>query len=257
MNHIAQVLNTKFKSPTQKEILSSESTKSPRIFHCGSWRSKMLVKVKECRDAIKNMITFDKLPNTIETAQRTIVNGASFSSNVSRHKKTSSLPDVITFSSVALKDEEYDNEENLTSNSTLNSNEKEVNTSAEVNDTVDRFTTSHDTTNNSLKSFLLLEKQVMEEYLDEKEAFTIKKKISAEPFLSYAEGAAEFVWADDKENNVPCRVWNSEEHVNCTDIDFENPHMNSTFSEYSEATKNRTSSPIQNWNPGFENHFSV
>lgn len=231
----------------------SKNTESLKTFRCGSWRTKMLVKMKECGDAIKNMITFDKSPITVETARRTMSTIANSTSFSSRSKTSmSSLSDTVTFSSIASKDKDYQDEENSNSNE-----EKQLNTSSELNDSLNRLLTSNDTTSSSLKSFLMLEKQVMEEYLHEEEAFTIKRKISAEPFLSYAEGTAEFVWADDTENSLSCSVWNSTEHLNFSDINFEHPHINSTFCECSLAKKHRTSSPIRHCDSGFENHFSI
>lgn len=216
----------------------------------------MLVKMKKCRDAIKNMVSFDKLRNTVETERRAVAavtNKASLSS-IEPGLKTSvtSLSDIIRYSSIAFKDKELENEEIRRRNSMSNSLEKELNiASTEVNDSLNRFLTSNNATNSSLKSFLMLEKQVMEEFLDEKEAFTIKRKISAEPFLSYTEGSAEFVWLDDTETNLSGRVSNS------SDINFGNPRMNSTFCENSLANINPAPSSVRNYDSGYENHFSM
>ncbi|XP_012153277.1 uncharacterized protein LOC105664232 [Megachile rotundata] len=205
MNHIAQVLSTKLKSPTR-------NTETSRIFECGSWRSRVLVKMKECRDAIKNIVSFDKSPNTVETARTNVAavtNKTSLSSIDSGLKTSvSSLSDITRFSSIAFKDKELEGEEIRRRNSTSSSSlEKELNAS----------------TNSSLKSFL-----------DEEQAYTIKKKISAEPFLSYTEGTVEFLWTDDTETSLSSQ-----------DINFGNPPMNSTFCENSLANINRASPFVQ------------
>lgn len=221
----------------------------------------MLVKMKECREAIKNMVSFDKSSNTVETARRAVAalaNKTSLSAIDSGLKTSVSLlSDIIRFSSNAFKDKELESEEIRRKNSISNSLEKELNTSTEVNDSLNRFLTSNDATSSSLKSFLMLEKQVMEEVLNEEKAFTIKRKISAEPFLSYTEETAEFVWTDETETSLSGRVLNSSEQLNSSDINFGNPRMNSTFCEYSLVNIHRASSSFRNYDSGFENHFSI
>ncbi|KAK9295926.1 hypothetical protein QLX08_009896 [Tetragonisca angustula] len=272
MNHITQAWNSKFSnrtnSPTCNRLLSLEDIVSP-ITQCGSWRSRMLDKVKEYRDAIKNMMTFDKTSNTFRTTR---INGIR-SSNSSIHMRAttslSSIPDVITFSSIALKHEGYKDMPILTRGSRLNSTEsKRLNTSVEpgnqindTNDSLSRFVSMDNVISSSLKSFLALEKQVKEEFLEEDDTFTIKKKISAEPFLSYTEGIAEFVWPDDStEESVHGKLSNSLEHLNTEDISFGDPRTNSTFYEDFYMNRNRTSSPIRRYplkDSSFENNCSI
>lgn len=229
----------------------------------------MLDKVKEYRDAIKNMMTFDKTPNTFQTAR---INGIR-SSNSSIHMRAttslSSIPDVITFRSVALKHEEHKDIPVLTRDSRLNSTDsKRLNTSVEpsnqinnTNDSLSRFVSMDNMISSSLKSFLALEKQVKDEFLEEDDTFTIKKKISAEPFLSYTEGIAEFVWPDDStEESLHGKLSNSLEHLNTEDISFGDPRTNSTFYEDFYMNRNRTSSPIRRYplkDSSFENNCSI
>ncbi|KAG6795075.1 hypothetical protein HZU73_09525 [Apis mellifera caucasica] len=266
MNHITQAWNTKFsnktKSPTHKKLLSLENIRSP-IIYCGSWRSRMLDKVKECRDAIKNMMTFDKLTNTYETThivgKTPIIPRAATS--------MSSIPDVITFSGIALKHKEYEDIPILMRDSILNSDKKEkentvveqIDQTNNTNNSLKRFVSADNMLSNSLKSFIVLEKQIKEEFLEENDIFTTKKKISAEPFLSYVEGNAEFIWPDNTIESSSGNAWNSLEHLNSSDIRFGNPRTNSTFYEDIYVNRNHTSSPIRNHfqDSGFENNFSL
>ncbi|KOC62647.1 hypothetical protein WH47_05289 [Habropoda laboriosa] len=269
MNHIMQTWNTKLsnqqKSPSCRRILSSDNLASPVIADCGTWRTRMLAKVKECRDAIKNMMAFDKIPNNVETAR-----GLDNSNIPPRATASmSSIPDIITFSSIALKHKDYDYEPLLTDN--LNSDDVEkMNASDERlddmkntnnNDSFDRFVFGDRTTSSSLQSFLTLEKKINDEYFEEENTYTIKKKISAEPFLSYTDGVTEFVWTDDTmEESFPGKASNSLDHLNSSDIGFENPRINSTFCENSHVKQNRTSSPIRRClfqDSGYENNFSI
>ncbi|XP_060824963.1 uncharacterized protein LOC132911932 [Bombus pascuorum] len=270
MNHIAQAWNAKFSnksnSPTCNRLLSSSNILSSTMVQCGSWRSRMLDKVKECRDAIKNMVAFDKSPNNVKTTQTA---GKRLSNSFIHTRATtslSSIPDVITFSSIALKHKEYEDVPILMRDSILNSDKSEkLNTSVEpidrtndANDSFNRFVSMDNMISNSLKSFLALEEQVKEEFL-EQHVSSIKKKISAEPFLSYAEGNAEFIWTDDTtEEGFFGNAWNSLEHLDT--INIGNPRRNSTFYEDFCLHKNRTSSPIRNHpfqDSGFENNFSI
>lgn len=232
----------------------------------------MLDKVKEYRHAIKNMMTFDKTPNTFQTTR---INGIANkrSSNSSIHMRAttslSSIPDVITFSSIALKHEEYKDIPILMRGSRLNSTEsKRPNTSVEpsnqinnTSDSLSRFVSMDNMISSSLKSFLALEKQMKEEFLEEDDTFSTKKKISAEPFLSYTEGIAEFVWSDDStEESLHGKLSNSLEHLNSEDISFGDPRTNSTFYEDFYMNRNHTSSPIRRYplkDSSFENNCSI
>lgn len=225
----------------------------------------MLVKVKECRDAIKNMMTFDKLLNNVKTA-RVLDNSAIIPRATT---SVSSIPDIITFSSIALKHKDYGYEPLLPKCSTLSSDELEksnvsderFNETRNMNDSFDRFVFGDRTTSSSLQSFLTLEKKVNDEYFKEECTFSSKKKISAEPFLSYTEGVTEFVWSDDiMEENSPGKTSGSLNNLNSSDIDFDNPRNNSTFYEDSHVKKNRTSSPIRRClfqDLSLENNFSL
>ncbi|XP_076241674.1 uncharacterized protein LOC143183822 [Calliopsis andreniformis] len=113
------------------------------------------------------------------------------------------------------------NKKVLIRTSTLNSDEMR-----KLNAMIDRVDDTNDSLNNtassSLRSFLELEKKITEEFLEEDAAIittgSIKKKISAEPFISYAQGSVEFVWSEDTEDSVSDRAWNSLEHLNSSDI---------------------------------------
>lgn len=223
----------------------------------------MLDKVKECRDAIKNMMTFDKLTNTYETTH--IVDKTPIIPRAAT--SMSSIPDVITFSGIALKHKEYEDIPILMRDSILNSDKKEkentvveqIDQTNNTNNSLKRFVSADNMLSNSLKSFIVLEKQIKEEFLEENDIFTTKKKISAEPFLSYVEGNAEFIWPDDTIESSSGNAWNSLEHLNSSDIRFGNPRTNSTFYEDIYVNRNHTSSPIRNHfqDSGFENNFSL
>lgn len=230
----------------------------------------MLAKVKDCGNAIKNAMAFDKQSNTFGTTRITGENCQSNSSILPRATTSvSSIPDIITFSSIALKHGEYEDVPILKRDRIPTSKEAEkLDTSVEwndrtndTNDSLRRFVSADNMISSSLKSFLALEKQVKEEFSKEEERspFTIKKKISAEPFLSYTEGNAEFNWSDDTtEENISGIAWNSVEYSNSFDIG--NPCTNSTFCEDSYVNKNCVSSPIRIGplrDSGFENNFSV
>ncbi|XP_026674174.1 uncharacterized protein LOC108630651 isoform X3 [Ceratina calcarata] len=75
MNHIAETLNA--------ELSKSSS--------CASWKSRMLAKIKECRDAIKNVMSFDMLRG-YRTPTKT--NSCDMKAMCS---------DIVAFSSLALK----------------------------------------------------------------------------------------------------------------------------------------------------------
>lgn len=140
----------------------------------------MLDKVKECRDAIKNMMTFDKLTNTYETThivgKTPIIPRAATS--------MSSIPDVITFSGIALKHKEYEDIPILMRDSILNSDKKEkentvveqIDQTNNTNNSLKRFVSTDNMLSNSLKSFIVLEKQIKKEFLEEDDIFTTKKK---------------------------------------------------------------------------------
>ena len=216
----------------------------------------MLDKVKEYRDAIKNVMTFDKTTNAFQTAR---INGKCLNNSSIHMRATaslSSIPDVITFNNIALKYKEYEDIPILMRGSRLDTAEsKKLNASVEpsnqinnTNDSLNRFVSMDNMISSSLKSFLALEKQVKEEFLEEDDSFTIKKKISAEPFLSYTEGIAEFVWPDDStEESLHGNLSNSLEYLNCEDTSFGVPRTNSMSYEDFCIHRNRTSSPIRRY----------
>ncbi|XP_076758601.1 uncharacterized protein LOC143427956 [Xylocopa sonorina] len=189
-----------------------------------SWKSRLIAKVKECRDTIKNAI---------------------------KSPCNSSIPDTITFSNIASKREEYMEEAILMRNSTVNADQGEkLDTSWSVGPTDPNYLLD--------SSVLASENEMKEEFLEEENAFPMKKKISAEPFLSYAEGTAKFIWPDDtmEDSFSSSKPSNSSEHLNFTDTDFGNPCTNSTFNENSHENNNRMSSPIKSYSfhdSGFEN----
>lgn len=222
----------------------------------------MLAKVKECRDAIKNLVAFDRLQNDSKTVQSV----GSNSSMLVHKTPASSVPDIITFSSIALKHKDYGDDDIVMRSSTKNLNEADKrnasikqNEDAEyINHSLNRFLLADDTVDSSLKSFLALEKQIEDEFMKDDSVFTVKKKISAEPFLSYVEGSAEFVWLDETtedsisdkttEDTVSNKTWQSMEDLTSSDIDFDKPRTSSSFYETSRITKkNRTSSPIRSF----------
>ncbi|CAL7938556.1 unnamed protein product [Xylocopa violacea] len=192
-----------------------------------SWKSRLIAKIKECRDTIKNAI---------------------------KSPRNSSIPDTITFSSIASKREEYTEEAILMRNSTMNADQGEkLDASWSVGPCDPNYLLD--------SSVSASEKEIKEEFIEENNAFPIKKKISAEPFLSYAEGTTIFIWPDDTmEDSFSSKPSNSLEHLNFSDTDFGNPCTNSTFYENSHENKNRVSSPTRNCSfldSGFENNFSI
>ncbi|CAD1475875.1 unnamed protein product, partial [Heterotrigona itama] len=224
-------LSNRTNSPACNRLLSLDNIVSP-ITQCGSWRSRMLDKVKEYRDAIKNMMTFDKTANGFQTARINDKRSSNSSIDMRATTSLSSIPDVVTFSSIALKYKEYEDIPIAMRGPRLNTTESRklnapVEPSNQINNTSDspsRFASMDNMISSSLKSFLALEKQVKEEFLEEDDTFTIKKKISAEPFLSYTEGIAEFVWTDDStEESLHGKLSNSLEHLNSEDISFGDP----------------------------------
>ncbi|XP_076678504.1 uncharacterized protein LOC143374334 [Andrena cerasifolii] len=251
MNHIAHTLNAR-NSPSCERMLSSEDISSPTVAHCGSWRSKVIAKMKECRDAIKSIITPEKSPSTfgVVLSKRTDSNGQShpFVSLISTNSM-SPVPDIVASNSDAKMPGD---QRVLIRSSTLNSGEMEkLGALAEEIDgncnTDESFNRCWDATaSDSMKSFLALEKQVTEEFLEENTTATSarssKKKISAEPFLSYAQGGMEFVWSDDTEDSFSAKPWNSSVGLNSSGIGVGNPQTSSTFCDYSYRAKKCPSS---------------
>ena len=270
MNHIAHTLNAP-KSPSCDRMLSSEEMPSPTVAHCGSWRSKVFAKMKECRDAIKSIITPEKSSSTygVVLSKRTDSNGQShpFVSLISTNSM-SPVPDIVASSNDAKKPRD---QRALIRSSTLNSGEmeklsglsEEIDGNCNADESFNRCWDA--TASDSMKSFLALEKQVTEEFLEgnatatSTQAHSSKKKISAEPFLSYTEGAMEFVWSDDTDDSFSAKPWNSSEGLNSSGIGVGNPQTSSTFYDYPYGGKKCPSparkSAVQD--SGFENNFSI
>lgn len=239
--------------------------------HCGSWRSKVFAKMKECRDAIKSILTPEKSSSNfgVVLSKRTDSDGQShsFVSLISTNSM-SPVPDIVASSSDAKLPGDR---RILVRSSTLNSGEmeklgalaEEIDGNCNADESFNRCWDA--TASDSMKSFLALEKQVTEEFLEENagatstQARSSKKKISAEPFLSYTQGAMEFVWSDDTEDSFSAKPWNSSEGLNSSGIGVGNPQTSSTFCDYPYGAKKCPSparkSAVQD--SGFENNFSI
>ena len=261
MHHIAHTLNAP-KSPSCERMLSSEDISSPTVAHCGSWRSKMFAKMRECRDAIKSIITPEKSPITygVVLSKRTDSDGQShpFVSLISTNSMTP-VPDIVASSSDAKMPSD---QRVLIRSSTLNSSEmeklgalaEEIDGNFNADESFKRCWDA--TTSDSMKSFLALEKQVTEEFLEESATATparaIKKRISAEPFLSYTQGAMEIVWSDDTEDSFSAKPWSSSEGLNSSGIGVGNPQTSSTFCDYSYGAKKYPTRKSAVQDSGFE-----
>ncbi|XP_076295982.1 uncharacterized protein LOC143216616 [Lasioglossum baleicum] len=221
-------------SPACERIFSPRDYSSPTVDNCGSWKSKMFAKIKECKDAIKNAVKFDR--TTIESENA-----------ASRGSTGLKMPDIITFSEIAKKSEE----EEFSVDSPLSTPETERSNAwtgpldrSNRQDSSFRYSPS---TVDSMSSFLENERRVAEEFAEESATGSMaKKKISAQPFLLYSEDTVEFVWSDDTEDSFASNPLNLSQ---TSDIVFEIPQTNSTFCESFD------SSNVQDF--GYENHASI
>ncbi|XP_076651105.1 uncharacterized protein LOC143358096 [Halictus rubicundus] len=244
MDHTARTFASKLtynaESPVCERIFSPRDNSSPMVNLCGSWKSKMFTKVKECKDVIKNAFAFDKTP-------------MEFGQAVSKKSMAPTIPDIITFSVIARNSEE----EEVLIDSSLSTQETErSNATTGPLDDSNREDSSFNYSlpiEDSLKSFLENERRVAEEFPEGGATTSVaKKKISAQPFLSYTEGAAEFIWHDDIEDSFASGPLNDSQ---TSDIVFEIPQRNSTFCESLDDSKNIGSSNVQD--SGYGNQFSI
>lgn len=212
----------------------------------------MFGKMKECCDAIKRMMVFEKSA----TIEAVLSNDANWNDRSNFYAAT----EAPAFNNGAPCSRI---ERTLIRTSTLNSSEmRELNAMLEsIDETCSNGSNSclEDTMNSSLRSFLALEKRVIEKFSEEDAteaiaeataACSIKKKISAEPFLSYTQRSPKFIWLDDSDSEKIC---SSFECSNSSDIAFEHPKTSSTFCEYSY-------SPVQQCglqDSGFDTNYSI
>ncbi|XP_031843078.1 uncharacterized protein LOC116431578 isoform X2 [Nomia melanderi] len=243
MNHIARTFDPKPdpRTPTCERLIPGRScNQSPTTTLCGSWKSKMLAEVMECKDAIKSK------------ASRW---GSKLFAGSRLTTPVSSIPDIVTFSVIAKEEvligfSPRDTSETQKKNTLAKPRDE----SNPTNGLVNRFLDKH-STNGTPRLFLEHEKsELPEEGVTES---AVKRKISVHPLLlRYSEDTDEFDWFNDTDDSFSSKLWDSPECSNVSDIVFDDPQNNSTFRKSLYESKKSEFSAVR-LDSGWESNFSI